>query len=150
MAAPKNNLYALGNNGGRPAHYKEPEDLELKVIEYFESCVTNKTECAVSALCQYLGFVNRKSFDDYEKRSVEFSNIIKRARQAIEISYELDLRTFKFGGAIFALKNINKESWKDKTEQEVSQTITNVAATFGGAIIQPPQEPTDNPQLNKE
>lgn len=143
MAAPKFNLYAFGNNGGRPAQYKDPEDLELKVVEYFDFCVENKCELAIKGLAQYLGF-SRQSIHDYEKRGDEFSYIIKRARQAIEMSYELDLRTFKFGGAIFALKNINKEEWKDKTEQEVSQTITNVSATFGGAIVQPPQEPTTN------
>lgn len=148
MAAPKHNLYALGNNGGRPAHYEKPEDLESKVNEYFEFCIENKMECAVSALCQYLGFANRKSFQDYEDRK-EFSLIIKRARQAIEMSYELDLRTFKFGGAIFALKNINKEYWKDKTEQEVSQTITNVAASFGTAI-QSTQESTTDTSEHKE
>lgn len=134
MGAPKHNLYALGNNGGRPAHYETPELLEAKVNEYFEWCIENKMDCAVSALCQYLGFVNRKSFDDYEKRSLEFSNIIKKARQAIIISYELDLRTFRFGGSIFALKNIDRDNWKDKTEQEVQTTITSVAATFGTSV----------------
>ena len=144
MAAPKYNLFALGNNGGRPPHFKTPEDLEKKVNEYFEFCIDNKTECAVSALCQFLGFVNRKSFDDYEKRSLEFSNIIKRARQAIEMSYELDLRTFKFGGAIFALKNINKEYWRDKIETENTSIVTNVAASFGGAIHTPQESINDS------
>lgn len=148
MAAPKLNLYALGNNGGRPRHFETPEDLELKVVEYFEFCIEQKMECAVSGLCQFLGFADRKSFQDYEDRK-EFSLIIKRARQAIEMSYELDLRTFKFGGAIFALKNINKEAWKDKTEQEVKQTITNVAATFG-STIQPAHKPGEDSPQHKE
>jgi hypothetical protein len=149
MAAPKYNLYALGNNGGRPAHYDTPEQLEAKVKEYFDWCIETKTELAISGLSQYLGFIDRQSMYDYEKRGKEFSCVIKKARQAVELSYELDLRTFKFGGSIFALKNINKNEWKDKTEQEVHQTINNVAATFGAAI-QPAQEPTTDTQLDKE
>ena len=37
MPAPKGNKYALGNNGGRPRKYETPEDMELKIVEYFES-----------------------------------------------------------------------------------------------------------------
>lgn len=143
MAAPKHNLYALGNNGGRPAFYNSPEDLELKIIEYFDWCVENKTECSVTGMHQHLGFNDRDALLEYEKKK-EFSGIVKRARQAVELSYELDLRTFKFGGAIFALKNINKKHWKDKTEQEVKQTITDVRAAFG-TTIQSTQEPAANP-----
>ena len=96
-----------------------------------------------------MGFYDKRGFKNYLEYK-EFVPYIKRAITVVEASYELDLRSFKFGGSIFALKNINKEDWKDKTEQEVSQTITNVAATFGGATVQPTQESTDNSQLNKE
>lgn len=133
MAAPKYNLYALGNNGGQPPKFNSPQELEKKVIEYFDFCVSEKSECSMSGLHQYLGFNDRDALLYYEKKE-EYSGIVKRARQAIEMSYELDLRTFKFGGAIFALKNINKDYWKDKTEQEVQQTINNVQATFGTAV----------------
>ena len=144
MAAPKFNFYAFGNNGGRPAKYETKEDLEKKIIEYFDFCVVNKIELAIKGLAQYLGFSTRQSLHDYEKRD-EFSYVIKRARQAIEMSYELDLRTFKFGGSIFALKNINREDWKDKTEQDVNQTITNVSATFG-STVQPAHKPGEDTQ----
>lgn len=149
MAAPKHNLYSIGNHGGRPAHYKNPEDLEAKVIAYFDWCVEIKQDVSMKGLAQFLGFNTRQSILDYEKRSDEFSCIIKRARQAVEMSYELDLRTFKFGGAIFALKNINKEEWKDKTEQEVKQTITNVEASFG-TTIQSAHKPGEDTPLDKE
>ena len=145
MAAPKHNLYALGNNGGRPAKFETPEALEKKIIEYFQWCVDNKQELAISGISQFLGFADRQSMYDYEKKGDEYSFIIRRARQAVEYSYELDLRSFKFGGSIFALKNINKGEWKDKTEAEVNQTITNVAAAFGSAI-QPTQESATDSQ----
>lgn len=144
MAAPKHNLYALGNNGGRPAVYETPETLEQKVIEYFIYCEEYKEPITISGLTQFLGFVHRQSLLDQEKRGKEFSDIIKRAKQAVEISYEKDLRTMRFGGSIFALKNINREEWKDKTEQDVNQTITNVNANFGNPIQSPP-ESKDNP-----
>ena len=148
MAAPKYNLYALGNNGGQPPKFDSPEDLEKKIIAYFDWCVSEKSECSVSGLHQYLGFNDRDALLYYEKKE-EYSGIVKRARQAVEMSYELDLRTFKFGGAIFALKNINKEYWKDKIESEVNQTNHNVQAAFGPAL-QSPSESVNDSQLDKE
>lgn len=148
MAAPKYNLYALGNCGGAPSKFDSPEHLERQIIAYFDWCVSEKVECSMSGLHQFLGFNDRDALLYYEKKQ-EFSGIIKRARQAVEMSYELDLRTFKFGGAIFALKNINKEYWKDKTEQEVKQTITNVEASFG-TTIQSAHKPSEDTPLDKE
>jgi hypothetical protein len=147
MAAPKINYFTLGNNGGRPRIYKTPEDLERKCIEYFDFCITDKQIITITGLCLFLG-IHRDTLNGWRKEKNEFSDIINRAMQSVEIAYETKLDTFTFGGAIFALKNINKEYWKDKTEQEVSQTITNVAATFGGSAIQPTQESTTDTQLD--
>lgn len=150
MPAPKYNLYALGNNGGRPRVFNSPEDMELKCMEYFDACITDKMVVTITGLCLWLG-VSRNTVKRWqnEPEFKEFSHIINRAIQAVEVSYEQKLDTFTFGGAIFALKNINKEYWKDKTEQEVSQTITNVAATFGGSTIQPTQEPTTDTRFDQ-
>lgn len=123
MAAPKHNLYALGNNGGRPAIYETAQALEEKVIEYFTYCEENKEPITISGLTQFLGFCHRQSLLDQEKRGQEFSDIIKRAKQAVEISYEKDLRTMRFGGSIFALKNINSEYWKDSSQQEIKTIV---------------------------
>jgi hypothetical protein len=110
MAAEKGNKYAIGNNGGRPAMYDTPEALSEKVLEYFDEVAGAKA--TITGLTLYLGFCSRASLDDYEKRSDEFSYIIKRAKLAVEHSYELN------GNAIdiFALKNMG---WRDKSEQEV-------------------------------
>lgn len=110
MAAEKGNKYAIGNNGGRPAIYESPDALCEKVIEYFESVKEEKA--TITGLTLYLGFCSRSSLDDYEKRGEEFSYIIKRAKLAVEHSYELSGNTID----IFALKNMG---WKDKSEQEV-------------------------------
>ena len=84
-----------------------------------------------------------------DNETQEFSPIINRAVQCIENAYEKKLDTFTFGGAIFALKNINKEHWKDKTEQEVNQTNTNVAANFG-TTLQSSQESGNDSPIDKE
>lgn len=144
MAAPKYNLYALGNNGGRPRVFKTPEDLEMKCNEYFEACVRDKMIITITGLCLWLG-VTRKTIIRWEKAPEfeEFSKIIKRAVDCVEHAYEMKLDTFTFGGAIFALKNIAKDYWQDKTEQEVKQTVTNVSANFGNTL-QSTQEPKED------
>lgn len=116
MAAPKGNKYALGGNEGRPAKYTTPEDLAAKVIEYFSDCDEAKYKATVTGLVLYLGFASRSSLDDQEKRGEDFSYIIKRAKLAVENSYELSGQSFD----IFALKNMG---WRDRTEQEISGAV---------------------------
>jgi hypothetical protein len=145
VAAPKHNLFALGNNGGRPRKYETAEEMELKINEYFNWCIENKMEIAVNGLVLYLGFSHKSSLYEYQENE-EFTDLIKKARTAVEMSYELDLRTFKFGGAVFALKNMG---WTDVTTQNVNQTVTNVEASFGTTISTPQQSGEDTP-FNKE
>jgi hypothetical protein len=139
MGAPKYNVYALNNDGGRPAYYDTPEKLDEKVSEYFQFCVDNKEELTMSGLVLYLGFSSRSSLRDYRQRSKEFSHIIERATMCVEKAYEMELHTFKWGGGAFALRNINSEYWKEETSQDVDMTA-NITADFGNAI-QPPSEP---------
>jgi hypothetical protein len=110
MAAPIGNRYALGNTGGRPAHYETTEELRAAVIGFFDYCLENGVKATITGLALYLGFSSRASFDDYDERSDEFSYIIKRAKLAVENSYEQSGQTID----IFALKNMG---WKDRTEQ---------------------------------
>lgn len=141
MAAPKYNSYALGNTGGRPAHYETPEALHNKIVEYFDYCVTNKENVSITGLALFLGFSHRSSFNDYIKRNEEFSNIIYRARMTVEKAYENNLHGFAWAGAAFALRNINGEYWKEETTQ--NQIVNNVAADFG-TTISAPSEPKAN------
>lgn len=139
-AAPKYNLYALGNNGGAPKKFATPEAFDAKAKEYFDWCIENKHEISINGLALFMGFYDKKGLKNYIDYD-EFLPYIKRALTTVELSYELDLRTFKFGGAVFALKNMG---WTDVTHQEVTQTINNVSGAFG-STLQPPSEPTDNP-----
>lgn len=91
-------------------------------MSYFEGCEEDKTKATVTGLTLFLGFCSRASLDDYEKRSEEFSYIIKRAKLAVENSYEMSGLAFD----IFALKNMG---WKDKTETEHSGEITQKVIT---------------------
>lgn len=127
MAAEKGNKYALGNNGGRPALFETPEELNEAIRKYFEEdhktrvVVVGKAPnnyevilpvITVTGLALYLGFESRQSLYDYEDKK-EFSYIIKRARLFIEEEYEEQLQHGNTTGAIFALKNMG---WSDKTE----------------------------------
>lgn len=128
MSAAVGNKYAIGNDGGRPAKYKNATELSEACNGYFEYIKGEKKleigddgliewvrypeSATVTGLVLYLGFSHRQSLDDYEKKKV-FSDIIKRARLRIENQYELKLHGDKNVGAIFALKNMG---WRDKVE----------------------------------
>lgn len=111
MAAEIGNKYSVGNNGGRPPIWDNAEELNEKITEYFSQSKTQNIKATITGLALYLGFDSRQSLYDYEKKD-EFSYIIKRAKLAVENSYEMGGTAFD----IFALKNMG---WKDKTEQDV-------------------------------
>lgn len=140
MAAPFGNLFAIGNNGGRPRTYTDPEELRKRCEEYFEWCLGEKSEQSyidenglkkfvyirepepwtVTGLALFLGFVSRRSMSDYEARGDDFSPIIRAARTMVESGYEKRLHGQSATGAIFALKNMD---WTDKHEVENSGNL---------------------------
>ncbi len=121
MGAPKGNKYALGcTTSGRPPVYKSPEELQEKIIEYFEQA----TKLTITGLCLYCGFGGRQSFYDYGDKK-EFSYIIKRAQLAIECHYEEKACESSSAGPIFILKNMG---WSDR--QEIDHTTK-------GEVIKP-------------
>lgn len=140
MASPKYNYYTFGNNSGRPRHYKTPEDMEAKIIEYFEHCVEIKEDITVSGLILYLGFSHREALKDYEARE-GYSDIIKKARNAICYAYEKKLHSFQFGGAIFALTNIDRDNWKNSQHKDI---------TTGGDKINSQEDKIDLATLTDE
>jgi hypothetical protein len=111
MAASYGNKYALGNRGGRPPMYESADELSNRCAAYFEYCDEQKVKATITGLALWLGFDSRQSLYDYEDKQ-EFTYIIKRAKLAVENSYETSATAFD----IFALKNMG---WKDKTEQEI-------------------------------
>ena len=103
----------MANNGGRPPKFKTVQELEDKLDEYFN----REQYYTITGLCLYLGFCDKCSFYDYEKKP-EFSHAIKTARLRVESSYENHLHKQSNSGAIFALKNFG---WTDK--QEIDQKV---------------------------
>ncbi len=140
----KGNTNAVGNNGGRPLMYEDPQELEDKIVEYFEwvkgeydtrkgtktttskdgsitveefdydFCIREKEIPSITGMAIYLGFESRQSLYDYSKKPV-FSYSIKKALLRIENNYEKGLWNKSCTGVIFALKNMG---WKDKSEVE--------------------------------
>lgn len=113
---------------GRKSLYSTVEELEAKIEDYFKNCPDKKmvvTKCGVvelpcptiTGLALHLGFCNRQSMYDYENKTPEFSDTIKKARSKMEVIYEQLLQDGN-SGAIFALKNFG---WKDKQEIDVNQ-----------------------------
>lgn len=111
--------------GGRPPKFSNPKDMEAKIATYFENCPDKRVvyyegtkieiPCpTISGLALFLGFVDRYSMYDYEKKP-EFTNTIKRARAFITKIYEQLTHTGTCTGAIFMLKNYG---YTDKTEIE--------------------------------
>lgn len=118
---------------GRKPKYTEAEAMAAKIDDYFRFCpdtvelvefdkkngefVTfKKITPSICGLALFLGFNDRQSLYDYEKKA-EFSGTIKKARTLVERHYELQLNTPNCTGAIFALKNMG---WRDKQETEIS------------------------------
>ncbi len=110
------------NLGGRPALFKNPEDLKKAIQDYIDK--PNHTP-TISGLAYHLGFESRQSFYDYAERD-EFSYIIKRSRLFMESHYEERLQGNNPTGAIFWLKNAG---WIDKQEVESRNINYNTELT---------------------
>lgn len=111
------------NKGGRPPTFRYPKDLMKKADEYFEDCDEKKRPYTVAGLCYFLGFADKCSFTDNEKRSDQFSYTIKRIRMKIEAYKNEKLLTSgnPTAGVIFDLKN--NHGWTDKQEIETTEVI---------------------------
>jgi len=135
----KNNIDFWGmankneNSVGRKLLFSTPEELQVKIDEYFDKPVDTRTVYVgadkmpinvsvptITGLALFLGFESRQSFYDYEKRDV-FSYTIKKARLRVEREYEQLLQWGNTTGAIFALKNLG---WKDEKITEHKGGVT--------------------------
>lgn len=121
--------------GGRPPAYKDCEEMQEKINQYFADPPTKKHTTkegdvidvpflSITGLALWLGFESRQSFYDYEKKD-GFTYTIKRARALIENEYEFMLQKGNTAGAIFALKNFG---WDDK--RVIENNITGSVKTF--------------------
>lgn len=138
MAAEIGNKYAEGNSGGRPPKFDSPEKLKDACDQFIAN---NPGKLTITGLAMWLGFCDRQSLYDYEKKE-EYTCIIKEARLAVENDYELSLRSQSVTGSIFALKNMG---WKDKVETGLTDKDGNdvpVMPPIIQVIMQPLATPT--------
>lgn len=107
------------NKVGRPRKYKNVEELQMLIDEYFNICDQNMRPYTITGLALYLD-MDRKSLLRYEKDyEDEFCHAITRAKQRVQEFVECCL--FKKGianGVIFNLKN--NFGWQDRQEIDTS------------------------------
>lgn len=126
---------------GRPLKFKNKEDLQNKITEYF--LVTPPEEIAITGLALFLD-TTRETLCSYEEKD-EFIDTIKRAKLTVEFAYEKRLIKNGNAGSIFALKNFG---WKDKSEHEYQGGITiNSVHYAGDDSVQLPAEILSTPVL---
>ena len=108
----------MTNPVGRPLAFKTPEELEIKIEQYFLDCKEDKRPYTMGGLAVALG-VDRKTIINYSNKD-EYFHTIKKAREIVESYAEEQLyrNGGQVAGIIFNLKN--NFDWKDKTEQDVT------------------------------
>lgn len=121
----------LGEYVGRPPHYETPKQLWDKAEEYFQSVCTQSgiVRATITGVTRHVGFKSRASWDDYEKRSEEFSYTVYRIKQIVAEWYERNLHGYNWAGSAFALRNMESGYWKDEATQNQNQTVTQVTIT---------------------
>ena len=128
---------------GRPPKYKNKEEMQSKIDEYFELCkgkvlkdddgkvilnkygqpiIIEEKPQTVTGLALALGFTSRQALLNYEGKK-EFLDTITRAKSRVE-QYAEERLFDKDGanGAKFSLTN-NFKGWNDKTEVKVSGSL---------------------------
>ena len=97
------------NKWGRPLRFESVDVLKSKVDSYFKE--TPKDEWTITWLAVYLD-TSRETLINYQERE-EFFDTIKKAKDMVEMWYEIDLKKKWNTWTIFALKNF---WWTDKSE----------------------------------
>jgi hypothetical protein len=126
--------------GGAPRICETPEIMQERIDRYFEECAkpNSQEKISITGLCLWLGFCDRHSFYDYEKKPA-FTHTVRRARLRIEKFYETRGESAKSSTFhIFALKNFG---WTDKQEIEHSGTMGVIRLPQKkpvGATVEPP------------
>ena len=115
-----------GNPNGRPPKFKDALTMEKAIAEYFARCQERERPPTMAGMALELD-MSRNCLCEYAKKD-DFSDIIIRWRQEIEIHLEERLDGAAPTGTIFNLKN--NFGWKDKTELNHSgKIVTGIVRT---------------------
>ena len=134
------------NKGGRPPMYNTPEEMQVIIDEYFETCkgemrhdddgkvyrdkygfpiFFDQKPPTITGLALALGFTSRQALLNYQAKEA-FVDTITRAKSRVECYAEE--RLFDKDGANGAKFNLanNFDGWKEKKEIEadVNSTVT--------------------------
>lgn len=111
---------------GAPPKYRNAKELQAECDAYFSECNENDEPYLIGGLALYLGFNNRSSLRDYERRNDGFSRVVKRAIQRVGLPHESLLSKQPAPGAsvnvvgpIFWLKNHGFDSEQNTTVRHV-------------------------------
>ena len=101
--------------GGRPPFYNNPDDMQVKIEDYFTTYEAMERPFTVIGLAYHLGFADTQTLNEYGKKE-EFSVTVKRAKARIEQGKNEMLLSGKGNtiGLIFDLKN--NHGWRDRQD----------------------------------
>ena len=142
--------------GGRPPKYKNKEEIEEKIEQYFKNCeghpltdedgkqiynkygypvIVDRKPLTVTGLALALGFTSRQALLNYQGKK-EFVDTITRAKSRVE-QYAEERLFDKDGssGAQFSLRN-NFKGWNEeqKENQDALEKLDDVLKKIGGVI----------------
>lgn len=110
--------------GGRPRFYETADELDAECAAYFADCETSGTPPGVAGLALWLGFSSRQALDNYSRYGPAFHDVVKRAKLAVEASYEQNLRDPRPVGSIFALKAMH--GWQDVQHVQLTGSLARI------------------------
>ncbi len=121
----------MTNPVGRPLKFTSPEQLQIRIDEYFAKCEAMGKAISITGLAIHLD-TYRSTLCNYEVQP-EFMDTIKKAKQRVENFYEERLTLPNVAGVVFALKNFD---WTDKQD-------INHGGQPGGVPIATTAKPTE-------
>lgn len=153
----------MAHAGGRPPKYKNVEEIEEKIEQYFAICegepllddegkqIVNKYGCpcwikppkppTVTGLALALGFASRQALLNYQAKK-EFNDTITRAKSRVEEYAESRLFDRDgSNGAQFSLRN-NFKGWNIDNEQKLEIELLKLENQVKDS--QPEEEAEDN------
>lgn len=141
---------------GRPPKYKNKEEIEERIEQYFKDCeghvltdeegntiynkygypvIIDRKPLTITGLALALGFASRQALLNYQGKR-EFNDTITRAKSRVE-QYAEERLFDKDGssGAQFSLRN-NFKGWNEeqKENQDALEKLDDVLKKLGGVI----------------
>jgi hypothetical protein len=111
-----------------PQLMQQEIDLYFMRLEYDDNGepLLKPKPATMTGLARAIGFRSLSSFYKYgDYTDHDYRRVIDEARMRVMEGYETKLFETGATGAIFALKNMEPETWKDKTEQVVDQRVVH-------------------------